>query len=109
QWTKGTPGPPALSAISVFDAAAGNIHVTGTNEIAYTPFPLLVLARLAKTADTLRASLTAEVKQFEEQISGTVVNHECSKHSATGKLLMALSGKTKPADVEALCAMSDLE
>jgi energy-coupling factor transporter ATP-binding protein EcfA2 len=109
QWTRGTPGHPALSAISVFDSAAGNIHVTGTNDIAYTPFPLLVLARLAKATDSLRASLTAEITQLEGQISATVVNHECSKHSATGKLLEALSGKTKPADVEVLCLLSDAE
>jgi hypothetical protein len=44
-WTKGAPAAPALSAISVFDSAASSIHVSGTNDIAYTPFPLLVLAR----------------------------------------------------------------
>ena len=109
QWTNGTPCHAALSAISVFDSAAGNIHVTGTNDIAYTPFPLLVLGRLAKVADNLRSVLNSEIANLEAQVSDIVVNHECSQQSRTGKLMRALSGKTKPADVEALCALSDPE
>jgi len=109
QWVKGTASPPVLSAISVFDTAAGNIHATGTNDIAYTPFPLLVLARLARVADSLRVKLTAEIKLLEGQTPPTVLKHECSSHTATGKLLGSLSGKTKLADVASLCAFSSEE
>lgn len=108
-WTKGRPARPALSAINVFDSAAGSIHVGGPNDIAYTPFPLLVLARLARTADRLRTALTAEVNLLKGQIAETVAKQSCAPTSATGKLLRSLSGTTKPADVEALATLSDTE
>lgn len=109
QWSTELTNPPALSAISVFDSASGNIHVTGTNEIAYTPFPLLVLARLARVADSLRAKLNAEVKLLAEKIPPTVIKHECSRHTSVGKLLLSLGNRTDPANVERLCILSGRE
>lgn len=108
-WTKGKANPPALSAISVFDAAAASIHVTGTNEIAYTPFPLLVLGRLARVADSLKSKLSSEIQQLEGQIPPSVVNHQCSKETAAGRLLASISGKTKTESVEALATLGDGE
>lgn len=109
QWTKGQASTPELSAIGVFDAAAASIHVTGTNEIAYTPFPLLVLGRLARAADNLKLKLNAEIQQLESQIPPSVVNHQCSKETAPGKLLSNLSGKTKPESLSALATLTDSE
>jgi hypothetical protein len=108
-WTKGQSSPATLSAISVFDAAAANIHVTGTNEIAYTPFPLLVLGRLATAADDLQRSVNSEVQQLESQIPPTVSNPQCSRETKTGKVLWGLSSKTKAETVEVLSTLSDEE
>jgi hypothetical protein len=109
QWIKGHPGQPALSAISVFDASAGNISVTGKNDIAYTPFPLLVLGRLARVADDLRSKLTTEIEQFEGRMPPAITNRECSAHTSTGKLLGTLSGKTRTESVETLSTLNDTE
>jgi energy-coupling factor transporter ATP-binding protein EcfA2 len=108
-WRKGEASTAILSAISVFDAAAGSVHVAGPNEIAYTPFPLLVLARLARIADNLRVKLNTEVRQLTEQLPPTVTKHQCSSGTAAGKLLQGLSSTTMPAEVEALCTLTNVE
>jgi ABC-type cobalamin/Fe3+-siderophores transport system ATPase subunit len=108
-WEKGQPTPVTLSGISVFDSAAATVHVTGTNEIAYTPFPLLVLGQLANAADDLQRSVNGEIQQFESQIPPTISSPQCSRETTTGKVLWGLSGKTKPETIEALSALSDDE
>ena len=109
QWIKGKSSAPALSTIGVFDAAAASIHATGTNEIAYTPFPLLILGRLAKAADNIRQRLSSETKLLEDQIPPSVTNHQCSKETAAGRLLLNLSGKTKPETVAVLATFTEDE
>jgi hypothetical protein len=109
QWVKGRPADPTLSAISVFDTSAGTIHATGTNDIAYTPFPIQVLASLAKATDSLKAQLDNEIAQLERQVPPSVSRHECSQESETGRLLRTLNGQTSPGYVEKLSALSDDE
>ena len=106
KWQKGIAPPAVLSAVSVFDSSAGNIHVNGTNDIAYTPLALAILARLARVADKLRAALTAEISQLETQIPPSLASHGCSPHSKTGQLLGTLGEKTKPESVNALSNLS---
>jgi hypothetical protein len=53
-WRSDAPSPAELSAISVFDARTATVHVDGTNEVAYTPYSLEIMQRLAQAADTLR-------------------------------------------------------
>jgi len=109
KWTKGAPTPQALSAISVFDSNSGAIHVTGTNSVAYTPFPLLVLAGLAKVATKLGQKLTEEVSQLEGAISPTVKIPENSRRTAAVVLIANLSGSTAPEAVTALATLSEDE
>jgi hypothetical protein len=99
----------ALSAISVFDTSTGTIHATGTNEIAYTPLPIEIMGRLAKTADVLSAKLSEEIKLLEKQIPPSVTKHETSPRSLTGKLLRELGSKTKTETVDQLAALSEDE
>jgi hypothetical protein len=73
QWVKGQPTDPALSAISVFDTSAGTIHATGTNDIAYTPFPIQILAGLVKAADSLKAEIDKDIEQLERQVAPSVI------------------------------------
>ncbi len=47
-WTQGSPADAMLSAVSVFDSRTANVHVENTNDLAYTPLPLRILAGLAQ-------------------------------------------------------------
>lgn len=53
-WRSDASSPAELSAISVFDSRTANVHVDGTNEVAYTPYALELMQRLAQVAEALR-------------------------------------------------------
>ena len=47
-WSQGNAPDAMLSAVSVFDSRTANVHVENTNDLAYTPLPLRILAGLAQ-------------------------------------------------------------
>lgn len=54
-WQLDQPSPAELSAISVFDARTASVHVDGMNEVAYVPYSLDLMQRLAKAAEAIRS------------------------------------------------------
>lgn len=105
-WTHGTPCDPALSAVSVFDSRTANVHVSQTNDVAYTPLPLKILAALAQACQDIKAKLAAEVTALQKQTPAAIATPNCRTTTQAGKLMAALSAGTKPADVEALAALT---
>ena len=108
-WTLGIPGDPALSAVSVFDSRTANVHVSQTNDVAYTPLPLKILAALAQTCQDVKGKLAAEVAALQKCTPAAISAPRCQATSRVGKLVTALSGTTKPADVETLAALTNEE
>lgn len=108
-WTQGSPSDPLLSAVSVFDSRTANIHVENTNELAYTPLPLRVLANLADACQQVKTALAKEVDALQAQTPAILSEHPCGESTAVGKLMTALSGKTKAVAVEALAGISEQE
>lgn len=109
KWTLGQPGDPALSAVSVFDSRTANVHVSQTNDVAYTPLPLKILAALAQACQDVKAKLTAEIGALQKQTPAAIRQPTCKAGTKTGKLILSLSADTKVAEVEALATLTDAE
>lgn len=95
-----------LSAVSVFDTRTANIHAENTNDLAYTPLPLRILASLAQACLEVKADLAKEIKALQEQTPAVLLKPECNPDTPVGKLITALSGKTKPEIVENLAGLA---
>ncbi len=104
-WTQGSPPDAMLSAVSVFDARTANVHVESTNDLAYTPLPLRILAGLAQACQDVKAKLAAEVKELQDKTPAVLSKPECKPETIVGKLISGLSGKTKPESVEKLAGL----
>jgi len=107
-WLLNQPADAMLSAISVFDSRTANVHVDQTNDVAYTPLPLRVLASLAQACQDVKQKLTAEAKALEQQTPAVISQPACQPGTKTGKLIAGLS-TAKPADVTVLATMTEVE
>jgi hypothetical protein len=105
-WTQGSAPDAMLSAVSVFDSRTANVHVENTNDLAYTPLPVRILAGLAQACQDVKAKLAAEIKALQEQTPAVLSKPECKPDTPVGKLIAALSGKTKPEAVEKLAGLT---
>lgn len=108
-WTSGQPADPLLSAVSVFDSRTANVHVDQTNDVAYTPLPMKVLAALAESCQTIKTRLNAEISAIQKQTPVAIIKPACRPGTSVGKLLAGLSDDTKPERVAALAALNEAE
>jgi hypothetical protein len=95
--------------VSVFDSRTANVHVENTNELAYTPLPLRILAALAQACQDIKAKLNAEIKALESQTPSVITKPACGERTAVGRLLAGLSSVTLPEKVEALSTLTPPE
>lgn len=107
-WLLNQPADAMLSAVSVFDSRTANVHVDQTNDVAYTPLPLRILAALAQACQDVKQKIAAEVKALEQQTPAVISKPACQPGTKTGKLIASLS-TAKAADVTALATMTDAE
>lgn len=105
-WRQGNAVDAMLSTVSVFDSRTANVHVDNTNDLAYTPLPLRVLAALAQACQDIKAQLNKEIVTLESQTPAVIAQPECKPGTDVGKLIAALSAKTTPQQVEALAGLS---
>lgn len=108
-WKQGTIVDARLSAISVFDSSTAAIHVDATNDLAYTPLPLRVMASLAEACKTLKRRYEDEIKAIESQTPTILRNPKCDPNTEVGKLIASLSSKTKDSTVTELATLSETE
>jgi energy-coupling factor transporter ATP-binding protein EcfA2 len=108
-WTLGTPSDAVLSAVSVFDSRTANVHVSQTNDVAYTPLPLKILAALAQACQDIKGKLTAEIAALQNQTPDAIKAPKCKAATKVGRLMAVLSADTKPEDVETLATLTEAE
>lgn len=108
-WTLGQPSDPVLSAVSVFDSRTANVHVDQTNDIAYTPLPLKILAALAQASQEIKNRLTAEITAIQKPTPEAIRKPACQAGTGVGKLIAGLSGASQPDTVETLAALTDAD
>ena len=106
-WRAKTPADQSLSAISVFDSDAANVHVEEENEVAYTPFPIRALEELAKACKEVKNIITTEIQNLDQQTPATIKNPKCSPSTAVGKILRELSCESDKVQVHNLAEFSE--
>ena len=103
EWTVDQPSDPLLSSISVFDSSTANVHVDDVNDVAYTPFPMRVLERLATVSQQVKKRISANIRELEQQTPEAIVKPKCSDSTAVGRLIANLGSKTKEQNVSQAC------
>ena len=109
EWKNDTSTDSLLSEVSVFDSNAANVHVEETNDLAYTPFPMKVLERLANTCMNVRVEVNSMIESIECRTPRSISKPSCSPNSKVGVLLTSLSKDTKLTAVTELAELSDDE
>ena len=105
-WMKGVPSDSLLSSVSVFDCRTANVHVDKVNDVAYTPFPMKLLERLADVCREIKDRLSAEIRELNRQTPKTITEPKCHTNTMVGKLIAELSWKTKEEDIRALVGLN---
>jgi hypothetical protein len=108
-WMLDGAADPLLSAVSVFDCRTANVHVDQTNNVAYTPLPLKMLASLAQACQGVRQRINAEIKALQQQTPASISKPKCPPDTKVGTLIAELSASTKPDIVTALATLSQPE
>jgi len=105
-WNPDAAPPPALAAVSVFDAQCAPVYLRDKTDVAFRPFGLDVFDRLASACVDLRKRLEGElaVLQASAPVLPTV-----AEGTRVAALLSALTSLTKPEDVRALATFTDQE
>ena len=98
-----------LSEISVFDSSTANVHVGDKNDLAYTPYPLRILERLANACGAVKSKIEAEISAIEARTPQSLSNLNCSPDTRTGALLHALGKSTDPDTVRSLSELAKEE
>ncbi len=105
RWMQGSGAEALLSAVSIFDSRTANVHVENTNDLAYTPLPLTVLAALAQTCQDLKTKLAAEIAALEKQTPAVIANPGCTPTTPVGRLMADLNAKSTIAQIDALAGL----
>ena len=105
-WHQGAPADTNLTAVSVFDSRTATVHVDATNELAYTPLPLKIMAALADACQTLKTKLNGEIKIYQDQTPAFLREPKVEANTGVGKLLAGISAKTVETIVEALAGLT---
>lgn len=106
-WAADQHVDPLLSSVSVFDNRTASVHVNEANDVAYTPFPMLVLERLVEACRELKKRISGEIEKLEEQTPEAITKPKCHDGTQVGKLITALDYNTKEQDVYDLATLND--
>lgn len=108
-WEVGKPSDEHLSLVSVFDSRTANIHVDSTNDVAYTPFPLKILADLAQLCQKLKKRISDQVTELEKQTPASIKAPNVRSDTRVGQLFARLDGNTTVEQIEALATLNEVE
>jgi hypothetical protein len=109
QWVQNSETDARLSAISVFDSNAANVHVDEENDVAYTPFPLELLRRLSIVCGEMHRRIKQEVDTLTKQTPDSIKNPKRSANTEVGKIVYALKAETAKETIETLAVLSEKE
>lgn len=108
-WTTNAPADTDLLCVSVFDNRTAKVHVEDTNEVAYTPYPMLVLERLAKAATYVKEHINNEIEDLKQQTPKSISTPKCHQGTQVFTLLTDLSERTDRNQVNELAHLSEKE
>lgn len=106
KWNNSTKPNAVLSAVNVFDGDCAAVHVREKNEVAFRPFGLDIPDELAGACQKLKEALTAEQNDFTKACAPEFLKPTWHPETKVGKILSALSDKTKLAPLDELAKLS---
>ncbi len=106
-WEPNTPPESHLLLVSVFDNRTAKVHVDKANEVAYTPYPMLILERLAKVVNIVKERISTEIKVLEQQTPTSISNPTCHEDSRVSNLLSRLNNSTAYQEVNELSELTE--
>lgn len=96
-WLDCRDTPAELGQVAFFDADCAAIHVNQANELAFTPFGLDVLPKLAEVCGRLSESITASIREHERNVSPRLVDPQAPNGTQVRTMLDNLD---KDSDIE---------
>lgn len=109
EWSIEEDSAAELGAISIFDSRSANTHVQAENSVAYIPFPMEVIQKLADACDQLKLRLDTKVEAIEAQTPDFLINMVTSADSPAGGYLASLAHNSNVETLNILTEMSDDE
>lgn len=104
-WQEGQNPPVELGQVSFFDADCAAVHVSEANELAFTPFGLDVLPKLAKVCGQVSESIAVLVREQERNVPTSLVNPQAADGTEVRTMLNNLD---KDSDIEAFQRLAGL-
>jgi recombinational DNA repair ATPase RecF len=98
-WINGTPAPPPLSSLAIFDSRCARAYLDNEDDFSYVPYGLDVFEGLAKLCRQLKTMLDTEHSQSAPDLTAFV---PLQGQTEVGNLIVALSAKTTQAQINAL-------
>lgn len=103
-WEQGDQPPDALRAVSIFDHACASVYTDERCDVAYLPYGLDLLPRLADVCRELRRRLDDEIKALDHR---AVTVPEVPAESEAAELLERLDEEKVEDDLRRLAVFSD--
>lgn len=97
KWQEGQNPPVELGQVSFFDADCATVHVSEANELAFMPFGLDVLPKLAKVCRQVSESIDVLVHEQERNVPTSLVNPQAADGTEVCTILNNLD---KDSDIE---------
>lgn len=108
-WQSDGAAPAELSAISVFDARTASVHVDGTNDVAYIPYSLELVQKLAKLAETLRERSKEQQAEIGRETPEALRVPPVGSRTEVALALGALNAKSDLKSFKKLATLSEEE
>lgn len=108
-WSAGQAPPSPLASVSVFDSDCATVHVTGENDIAFTPFGLDILPKLANLFVTLRDRFRDRVAEAKRGRPAALDGAGRYPDTTTARLIAGLGPKTNVEDIRRHATINDAE
>lgn len=108
-WQEGQSPPIALRQVSFFDADCAAVHVEDTNELAFTPFGLDVLPKLATVCQQISQSINTLIREQERARPLSLSNLQPLTGTSVRAMLDSLNENTDIAPLRRLADRSGEE
>jgi energy-coupling factor transporter ATP-binding protein EcfA2 len=94
----------SLPAVSIFDSKSANTHVEKTNDLAYTPFPLLLLGELSETCTEVNSFIDHKIRNVQAQTPQSLSVSSLNAETDAGDFINTLS---KDSSIQILDSLTD--
>lgn len=102
QWTPAQRRHDVLPAVSIFDSRSANSHLGTSHDVAYSPYPMVLLEELAKACEKVRNKAEADVAALRKQTPAIIAASSLSASSAARTYLNRLSDESDPDELDLL-------